>query len=270
MATTEAERLRQLAVVRRLEAAGFRAWPASSTCFDGTWAIRLTKGFPAKRLNSVNPLDPGDHRDIATRIKLAGERFESFGRPLLFRISPLAPPKLIDYLDQKGWSTFSESIVFKADLAKLDLSDAIDRIPIRDLCRYVDASLAVHERDASDRSGLLEILQSIQPPAGLFVREDPSGCPIAVALAIQDRDLAGVLDVAVSPGMRRQGVARDLVATALRFAMHKGARTGWLQVEADNAAGLALYRGLGFEEAYRYVYRAPPDAGLDAAPVDPA
>ena len=49
-----------LAVVRRYEAAGFRAWPAAAVHYDGTWVVRLTAGHPAKRLNSVNPLDPGD------------------------------------------------------------------------------------------------------------------------------------------------------------------------------------------------------------------
>ncbi len=79
-----------------------------------------------------------------------------------------------------------------------------------------------------------------------------------MALAISDNDLAGILDVAVDSGYRRQGIGIDLVATALRHTAHKGARTGWLQVEAENAAGRALYARLGFTEAYRYVYRAPP------------
>jgi ribosomal protein S18 acetylase RimI-like enzyme len=34
----------------------------------------------------------------------------------------------------------------------------------------------------------------------------------------------------------------------------RGARTAWLQVVADNAEALALYRKMGFAEAYRYVY----------------
>ena len=50
----------ELATVRRFEAAGFRAWPASAVHYDGTWASGSTAGHPAKRLNSVNPLDPGD------------------------------------------------------------------------------------------------------------------------------------------------------------------------------------------------------------------
>ena len=50
----------RLAEVRRFEAAGFRAWPAAAISYDGAWLVRLTAGYPAKRLNSVNPLDPGD------------------------------------------------------------------------------------------------------------------------------------------------------------------------------------------------------------------
>ncbi|WP_062016586.1 GNAT family N-acetyltransferase [Aureimonas sp. AU4] len=260
MATTGADGAPSLTTVRRLEAAGFRAWPASSTFYDGTWAVRLTPSFPAKRLNSVNPLDPGDEANIAARITDARQRFVAAGRTLLFRQSPLCPPALIRHLDESGWQSFGESVVFTADLAALDLNDAIDRIPIRDGRRYLDASLHVHRRPAEMRAGLDEVLSSIRPPAAFFVRESEGGEPIGVALAITDNDLAGILDVAVAPEARRQGIGIDLVATALRHTQHKGARTGWLQVEADNAAGLALYRRLGFREAYRYCYRAPPGA----------
>ncbi|MBL8583587.1 MAG: GNAT family N-acetyltransferase, partial [Rhizobiaceae bacterium] len=55
----------QLAEVRRLEAAGFRAWPAATVAYDGAWLVRLTAAHPAKRLNSVNPLDPGDVGNLA-------------------------------------------------------------------------------------------------------------------------------------------------------------------------------------------------------------
>lgn len=256
MAITEAERLRQLAIVRRLEAAGFRAWPASSTAFDGTWAVRVTKSFPAKRLNSVNPLDPSDTTDIPGRIARAKQTFAEFGRSIIVRQSPLAPEALIAFLDEEGWRRFDESIVMTADLGRIDLSGTVERIPIRDMARYVEASLKVHERPAALRSGLASILESIRPPTGLFVREAGDE-PIAVALAIHDNDLAGLLDVAVRADLRGQGIGRDVVRTALRYTVYKGAKTAWVQVEADNAAGLSLYRSLGFAEAYRYVYRAP-------------
>ncbi|WP_245515140.1 GNAT family N-acetyltransferase [Jiella endophytica] len=258
MAITEAEKMRQFAVVRRLEAAGFRAWPATTTAFDGTWAVRLTRSFPAKRLNSINPLDPSDTTDIAARLARARKTFAEAGRTVIVRQSPLAPPELVAHLDEEGWERFGESIVMTVELAKLDFSGCIDRIPLRDTARYLDASLSVHGRPASMRSGLGEILSAIRPPCGMFVRESEAGRPVAVALAIQDNDLAGLLDVAVAPECQRQGIGRELVLTALRYSLHKGAKTGWVQVEADNAAGFALYGRLGFAEAYRYVYRAPP------------
>ncbi|WP_244491958.1 GNAT family N-acetyltransferase [Aureimonas sp. AU12] len=258
MATTGADAAPRLTVVRRLEAAGFRAWPATTTFFDGTWAVRVTTSFPAKRLNSVNPLDRSDDTDMAARLERAGERFAQSGRPLIVRQSPLCPPTLVDHLDEAGWSRFGESIVYTADLASLDLSDGLDRIPIHDGWRYLDASLVVHQRPAALRDGLAEVLNAIRPPAAFFVRENEAGSPVAVALAITDNDLSGILDVAVLPSERRRGVGRDLVVNALRHTLHRGARTGWLQVEADNAAGRALYAGLGFSEAYRYCYRAPP------------
>ncbi|KQT54009.1 GCN5 family acetyltransferase [Aureimonas sp. Leaf460] len=259
MATIEADAaVRRLAIVRRLEAAGFRAWPATSTAFDGTWAVRLTTGYSAKRLNSVNPLDPSDHADLEGRIERAAARFAAFGRPLLFRQSPLAPRALIEHLDARNWSRFGESVVFTADLSTIDLATAVDRIPIRDTARYVEASLCVHRRADDTRAGLAAILEAIEPPMALFIQEDAEERPVAVALAVHDADLAGVLDVAVDGGHRRQGLGRALVGSALKHVHHKGARTAWLQVETGNEAGLALYRSLGFSEAYRYVYRAPP------------
>jgi ribosomal protein S18 acetylase RimI-like enzyme len=34
----------------------------------------------------------------------------------------------------------------------------------------------------------------------------------------------------------------------------RGARMAWLQVVADNSEALALYRKMGFVDAYRYAY----------------
>ncbi len=61
--------------VRRLEAVGFRAWPAASVHYDGSWLVRLTAGHPSRRLNSVNPLDPSDYGDIDIRLQKAAKGF---------------------------------------------------------------------------------------------------------------------------------------------------------------------------------------------------
>jgi len=245
------------ATVRRFEAAGFRAWPAASVSYDGTWAVRLTAGHPAKRLNSVNPLDPADVGDIDGRIARIGRRFEAYGRPLTFRISPLTGKALSAHLDRQGWSRFAESLVMRLDLEQADLAAAIDQIPLKDIARFVTAALAVRGADPAMRPGLVETIASIEPEAGLFVHESDDR-PAASAICVHDGDLAGLFEIATDAAERRKGHARRLVLSALKWARQHGAQHAWLQVEADNAAALSLYGSLGFEEIYRYHYRQPP------------
>ena len=248
-----------LPVVRRFEAAGFRAWPAASVHYDGTWVIRLTAGHPAKRLNSVNPLDPGDQGNLPERIARASRRFEAYGRAPTFRISPLAGDALSTHLDARNWSRFSESVVMSVPLADMDLEDVVTQIPIRDMTRFIGAAMEVHGADPSLRAGLSEVIGSIEPETGLFLIEENERA-VASAICVHDGDLGGLFEVGTASGQRGKGIGRQVVRTALKWARLRGARTGWLQVEADNAPAIALYRSLGFGEVYRYHYRQPPGA----------
>lgn len=246
-----------LGIARRFEAAGFRAWPAASVHYDGTWVIRLTAGHTAKRLNSVNPLDPGDSRGVSERISRAGRRFEAYGRPLIFRMSPLAGDTLSKHLDGEGWERFAESLVMAMPLAEESVADAMNQIPLKDMGRFISAAIRVHGIDPAIRPGLTEIISSIEPEAGLFVLEE-AGEPVASGICVHDGDLAGLFEIATVQGERRKGHARRLILSALKWARLRGATIAWLQVEADNKSALALYRSLGFEEVYRYHYRALP------------
>ncbi|THV11616.1 GNAT family N-acetyltransferase [Rhizobium rhizophilum] len=243
-----------LPLVRRLEAVGFRAWPASNVVYDGSWQVRLTGGHPGKRLNCIVPLDPSDSRDIAIRIEKAGKRFEAHGRPLLVRQTPLSPKPLIDFLAADGWERFEEVVTMTADLSRMTFPDTLDHLPTQDVGRYVDADIAVHGSDPALKPALAEIITGIKPPSGLFVIEDTVEGPLAAALCVQDNDLAGIMSLAVRADRRRQGLGIEILSSALRWARMRGARTAWLQVVAENSEALALYRKMGFEEAYRYAY----------------
>lgn len=257
--TTGQPPLPQLATVRRFEAAGFRAWPASSVTYDGTWLIRLTAGHPAKRLNSVNPLDPGDATRFEERIAAAKRRFDAIGRPLTFRLSPLAGPAIARHLDSQGWTRFGESIVMRLDMEQADLSGAMDQIPFRDVGRFVRALMKVRRLDPALKTGLTGIITAIQPQAGLFV-VGGGETPIATAACVHDGDLAGLFEVATDEAERRRGHARHVMLAALKWARLRGAREAWLQVEADNEAATRLYHSIGFSEIYRYHYRRPQGA----------
>ncbi len=248
-----------LAVVRQLEAVGFRAWPASSVHYDGTWAIRMTAAHPSKRLNSVNPLDPGDTRDIPARVERAARRFREQGRKPCFRLSPLAPSALEEHLEGLGWTRRDETIVMAAALQDVDLSAVADLAPVEDVETYVSASLAAHDRPESMRAGLKALLEGIRPDKGLFVLTR-DGRAVANALCVRDGPMAGLFDVGALAAERRRGHGRAVVGAALRWAAAQGARTAWLQIEAANVAGLALYEKFGFREAYRYAYRESEEA----------
>ena len=113
----------------------------SSIQYDGSWQVRLTAGHPSKRLNSIVPLDPSDHRDVEIRLEKAQRKFEAYGRPLVVRETPLAPPVLMTLLREPNWQAFEETIVMTCDLADVVLPDTLDHLPSHDVGRYVDASL---------------------------------------------------------------------------------------------------------------------------------
>ena len=156
----------------------------------------------------------------------------------------------------------------RLDLEKADLAEAIDQIPLKDVGRFVTASLAVRNSDPAIRPGLSEIIGAIEPEAGLFVHEGEDKA-LAIAICVHDGDLAGLFEIATEAGERRQGHARRLVQSALKWARQRGARFAWLQVEADNVEALALYRALGFDEIYRYHYRQPPGSIAVDSPSKP-
>lgn len=247
-----------LAQVRRMEAVSFRSFPATSTFFDGSWAIRLTAGHPAKRLNSVSPLDPSDHANIDARVEMAQHRFDSFGRRLVFRLSPLAPTALDDVLDDRGWIYLDETIVMVADLEEQNFVDAMDQLPLQDVGLWVDAFLALSEMDDKNKPGLAEVIGAIKPVSGLFITQNGDNEPVSALRCVQDNDLAGLFDVVTNIKFRGQGHGRAAILSALKWAVKMGAETGWLQVVADNEAALKLYQTLGFRELYRYTYRAAP------------
>ncbi len=249
-----------LSQVRRLEAVGFRSWPAANTYFDGAWAIRLTAGHPSKRLNSVNPLDPSDHADLDGRIKRAELRFRAFGRPLVFRQSPLASPELDNMFDAQGWRRFDETIVFRVDMDKVDLEDVIDRVPIRDSGRWVDDIIAMKGVSLALKPGLSELIGNIRTSVGLFATEDPSGTPLSTAMCVHDNDLAGLFEIITHPDHRRQGLGRAIIKSALLWAKNHGAKRAWLQVVSANEPAIDLYLSLGFREIYRYAYRQAPES----------
>ena len=64
-------------------------------------------------------------------------------------------------------------------------------------------------------------------------------------------DEAHVATIATHPDFRRQGIAKRLLAHALRHLSEEGARSSFLEVRAGNLAAQEMYRKFGYEESGR-------------------
>lgn len=82
-------------------------------------------------------------------------------------------------------------------------------------------------------------------------------------LAWRAADELHLTDLGVTASARRRGIARALVEALCAEGRENGSRVVLLEVRESNAAALALYRGLGFEELDRRA-RYYADTGEDA------
>ena len=77
----------------------------------------------------------------------------------------------------------------------------------------------------------------------------------AVGFAVLERGWAGIYGMGTAPAWQRQGIGGALLGGLATEARHRHATHLYLQVERDNPAAQALYRGLGFETSHGYHYR---------------
>ena len=124
-----------------------------------------------------------------------------------------------------------------------------------DVARRIHALLSLaHAQEAqglgrSERAGAAQSAQEIQSSVALFLGAfDGDDFVGATSLAPDDEPgQIGIALLCVAPTHQRQGIGRSLVVEALR---RGGTMAFAVAAAADNAAALALYRGLGFV-AYR-------------------
>jgi [ribosomal protein S18]-alanine N-acetyltransferase len=103
------------------------------------------------------------------------------------------------------------------------------------------------------------------PPAIFLVALFPPN-PVIVGyiIAFSVGEDAEVLNVAVDPGFRGQGLAGQMLDAALIQLGARGVRAAYLEVRESNAAALSLYASRGFTEIGRRskYYRRPVEDAL--------
>lgn len=254
-------------LVQQAEEAGLRAsQPPEQLELDG-WLLRRLPG-KAKRARCVNALRAGE-RSLEDKLAACTRLYREAGVPLFIRITPFsAPPGLDEALAARGWQVHDVTrVLVHPDLAEvpaLELPEGLVEEPA-DAQAYAAAVGALRGSTALEvASHALRLQASPVPYQGCLWRQaglpgHPSGAVLACAQVARDGELAGLYDVYTATAARGRGLSTALCARMLRQAHAQGARQGYLQVDAENAAALTVYQRLGFVEAYGYHYRLSPE-----------
>ena len=115
---------------------------------------------------------------------------------------------------------------------------------------------------------LSELGEDVAAPRSWWVAHDDGQLLGLAGGMVVDGDVQ-ILDVAVDPAHRREGIARKLLSHVSYDAQMLGCTTASLEVEDGNEGAIALYSALGFTEAGRRrgYYGAGKDAIVMTAPL---
>lgn len=243
------------ALARRLEERALNASGGfQALVYDG-WLLGYRPG-PTKRLRCVNAFHAST-LPLEEKLAFCTMFYAAARLPALFRMLPFSKPARLDrWLDRQGWLAFEPTLVLQTGLTHL-----AQPVPGEATAAIVDATAwqplvaPLLGTDAEALPRLIERTASYPlPQAGALVRRD--GEVIACGLVKVEADHAGLFAVTTAPAWRGRGLGRTVVAALLAEARRRGATTAYLQVAADNAPALALYRHFGFGVSHQYWYRA--------------
>lgn len=252
-----------ITLLSRIEDAGLNASaPPQQRWIDG-WLVRFSLG-KAKRARCINAVAEG-RLPVAERLALCEAVLREAQLPLMLRITPFTRPADLDaLLAVEGLCTIDDTRVMVAPDCPdrpeaLPAGWTLHRLPAAEFAEQVGL---MRDSPPAQRAAHAERLRASPVPyQGWVLRAGADGPVAACGQTAREGELVGLYDVFTQPAHRGQGLARVLCSQLLAQARAAGARTAYLQVDADNHAARVIYHRLGFADAYAYHYRCrSPDA----------
>jgi len=243
----------------RIEEAGLNALQSQRQLFYDGWLLRVAPG-KAKRARSVNA-HFGSTLPLPGKLDYCERLYAARGLPTLFRITPFVqPPGLEPALEARGYVAFEPTLV---QAVALDLRPAVPGGAAGVVLGTPPApafAQAVGELRGSPPDPVATHLERLlhAPLERRSVIATLDGRPVGTGQIGLEDGLAGVFDMVTAEDQRGRGIASLIVALLLAWAWERGARVGYLQVDANNAPAHACYRKFGFATRYTYHYRARP------------
>jgi ribosomal protein S18 acetylase RimI-like enzyme len=253
-------------LVQALESRLINAWPSFETQVADGWILRFAKGY-SKRANAATPLVPGVTLDEALIDHIVAQYEARRIRPT-FRLTSLEASGVDERLANRGFVEIEPTYGMVAELPGDFGEDIGDESSVQFEAsvnpRWVRAAASAYGGDKADDSILIEIVSRIRHPAA-FATLSLDEQPAAWGLAVAERGYVGLYDIVVSPDLRGLGLSRTMVMNLMRWGAKSGASRAYLQVRESNEVARALYRSLGFADAYRYTHRVTPERSGAAA-----
>jgi ribosomal protein S18 acetylase RimI-like enzyme len=247
-------------LLSRIEDAGLNASaPPQQRWIDG-WLVRISPG-KAQRARCINAVSTG-LLTLDEKLALCQAVYRQAGLRMLLRITPFSrPPGLDVALAARGYERIEDTRVMVCrSLAPLKEEDPPEGSVFETVSSKAYAHIVGEFRGTphSEQHAHAErLLNSPVPYRGMLLRRG-DGTVLACGQTALEDDMVGLYDVFTACGSRGQGLACLLCSHLLAHARRQGASVGYLQVDAQNHAARAVYRRLGFVDAYSYHYRALP------------
>jgi len=244
---------------RRIEEAGLNALQTQRQLFYDGWVLKLSAG-KAKRARSVNAFF-GSTLPLPRKFEHCEKIYAQHGLAPLFRMTPFnCPADLEDALAARGYLAFDTTLV---QAMKMDEAPAIpaaaDDVDIAALeaAAFVETVGELRGSTVAQREAHRERLEN-SPLDKRCVAVSAAGRVVCTAQVAVEGGLVGVYDVVTAEDARGNGYATLACASLLSWAWQHGANVAYLQVTADNAPAISIYRKFGFATIYSYHYRGPP------------
>jgi GNAT superfamily N-acetyltransferase len=234
-----------------LEYAGFRAWPALNQQEVDGFVLRSSQGF-TKRANSANLVRPlmSCHKELVGRCE---KHFFDQSLPSIFRIpSFIESAGLDEYLDQNSYQAKDRSLVLHRKIESFYFTPC--ELAVKNGVDWISSDSGISGINATSQKLHLDMLARIEDETLMAVLVE-DGVEIACGLGVLNGGLFGLFDIGTLSAKRNQGYGTRLLNGMLSWAVLNGATDAYLQVVADNAPAISLYRKLGFQDCYEYWYR---------------
>jgi N-acetylglutamate synthase len=256
--------LRATAVsIADLEAKAADSWRPPDEDWLGGWRLRAAGGFTGRANSALAAGDPG--LPLAAAAAEVCAWYQARGLPPMIAVPfPMAGPgdSPVDRLLQDlGWSVRSgAAVTMTADPRAVASRAAAAAASVEMAAEPDEDWLAMyHYRGTVLPPIARRLLTSAPWQAFASVRED--GRRVAIGRVAAADGWAGLTAIETHADYRRRGLGTTVTAALAAVAADRGLPGLYLQVESENAAARALYRGLHFSDHHRYHYRVAPAGG---------